>query len=126
MKIRAVSLRESAWQTRYRSLKDSGLKIGHQYPLSLWEADMVCAVGDNQGFTAARIADLLWPHLNKHGRHNPEKIAEKRLETLRSKNLVELQIEPPDFYKGGPVRPVGCYYLTEYGYSVYDYWKRQR
>ena len=87
---------------------------------------MLRLVGRHPGLTATQFAAMYWPHLRREGNRNPARLAAEKLGKLRHKGLLLRRIEPTNYYQGGPIPPTGRYYLSDFGFTVYDYWERQR
>ena len=88
--------------------------------------DCVCLIGQHPGLTAAQFAALFWPRLLPDGPRKPARLAAEILGKLRRKRILLRRIEPTNYYKGGTTMPRFRYYLTDFGYAVYDDWQRQR
>lgn len=101
-------------------LPKSKLSYGHKYPATRFERKAVRIIGDNPGITASEFAKLCWIKVDK--------LAQRRAAGLltalvRKKLLFRRPI--PDPFKGGPIPPRMLYWLTDYGFDVYAYWRQQ-
>jgi hypothetical protein len=94
----------------------------YKYPLRPFEVKALCLIAEHPGITATHFAAMYWPHLKKG---QPARLAAEHLGGIVKKKLLRKKFIP-DPFKGGPIPPKGCYFLTARGYDVYEYWSRQR
>ena len=69
---------------------------------------------------------MFWPHLKRVGHFYPAHLAAEMLGRMRHKSIIFRRFEPTNYHKGGTEKPKMRYYMTDFGYGVYDYWARQR
>lgn len=89
------------------------------------QVDALCLLSIHPSISARQFAGLFWPHLR--GQH-VARLAAEHLGVLVNQGLVRKRMEPRNFIKPtlDTPQPKYVYYLTDLGYEVNEYWRRQR
>ena len=90
------------------------------YPASKFAIKALRILMEHPGLQASEFAAFCWPHLRKAGL-----LAALNLGYLVAKGLIKSRFEPP-FWNPGTVRPRKRYYVTDKGFTVHEFYARQR
>ena len=96
------------------------MRCGKQYKASKFAVKALCLLVKHPGLSAAEFAALCWPHRRKAGL-----LGALNLGYLVDQGIIKSRFEPP-FWKAGPVKPKKRYYVTAKGFSVHEFYARQR
>ena len=97
------------------------MKCGVQYKVSKFGLKTLQILVATPGLSAGQFGSVCWPHLRK-----ANLLAAINLGWLCRQKLIFSRFDPPFWHKhsGGP-KPRKLYYVTDKGYTVYEYYARQ-
>lgn len=91
-----------------------------QYQVSKFALKTLDILSSHPGLQASEFAAFCWPHVRKGGL-----LAAINLHHLVKQRLIRARFEP-SIFKRGPVKPRKRYYVADKGFSVHEFYTRQR
>ena len=98
------------------------MKEGLQYKASDFALRAIALLIARPGLTASDFGMACWPHLKR----KPTQILASWLLKPLVKEQKLLRISMKSFWKASYAKPRKRYYVTDYGFTVYDYYARRR
>lgn len=96
------------------------MKCGILYDVTDFTLKSLRLLVKHPGIRASEFAALMWPNLKKPGR-----MGGTHLGRLQEMGLVDQRFDPP-YWIAGQVVPKQRYYVTEEGYNVHEFHRKQR
>lgn len=95
------------------------MSVGEKYEVSDFELKAIRIVANHPGVTPFAFSELCWQGTRPNmGR------SQIKLKPLIKKHLIKITFDPSPF-KPGPTPPEAKYFLTDFGFEVYEYFRRQ-